>query len=275
MTTPALDELTDRQRRELEYHRGHAAKLRDSMTRRVPLGAVRDTRRRWWNAYWSAYTLIRQLDLAGKRALVPGCGIGDDAVMIASTGALVSAFDLSPDIIDIARHRAALHDGIQVEYATMAAEKLDYPDDTFDLVFFVDILHHVDIAATMREVRRVAKPGARVIGDELYTHSALQRIRTSRVVTNTLHPLMEHYIYRGDAYITEDEHKIDEDELAIVRETFADRWTEQYFGVLQGRILPITDWNLPSQLDRLTLMALGRLGRFLAARIVFTGLVVK
>lgn len=47
----------------------------------------------------------------------------------------------------------------------------------------------------------------------LYAHSALQRVKTSGLVANTLHPLMKRYVYCGDAYVTQDEHKIDEDEL--------------------------------------------------------------
>jgi len=38
------------------------------------------------------------------------------------------------------------------------AERLTYSDNVFDAVFFMDILHHVDIPATMKEIRRVLNP---------------------------------------------------------------------------------------------------------------------
>jgi ubiquinone/menaquinone biosynthesis C-methylase UbiE len=43
------------------------------------------------------------------------------------------------------------------------AEQLDYPDDFFDLVFSVDVIHHVgNRPAYFREARRVLKPGGKV-----------------------------------------------------------------------------------------------------------------
>ena len=45
-------ELSDRQRREIEYHRDRAAAHAHFATGRVDLSAVTSAHYRWWNAYW-------------------------------------------------------------------------------------------------------------------------------------------------------------------------------------------------------------------------------
>lgn len=261
--------LTDRQQRELDYHRDHAAQRQGVAQEAVPVDCVTSAQRRPWNAFWAMYDRVLAADLAGKRVLVPGCGFGDDAIRIATLGARVSAFDLSPESIEIARTRAA-DAGLDIDFGVMPAETMAYPDDGFDAVVFVDILHHVDIAATMREIARVAKPGAIVIGDELYTHSAVQRMRESRLIDKIAYRAMRRWIYgKGVPYITEDEHKIDEAEFGIVRAAMATCDTA-YYNMLLGRLVPV-EMRWAAKLDRTLLRAVGELGARLAGRIVFSG----
>ncbi|MGE3784853.1 MAG: class I SAM-dependent methyltransferase, partial [Alphaproteobacteria bacterium] len=214
--------LTDRQAREIEYHRHHAAAQRTAVVeRRLSLAIIRDAARRPWNAYWSLYDRLRAWGVEGRRVLVAGCGFGDDAILLSLMGAEVSANDISPESVDIALRRAARH-GAAFDARVMPIEQLDYPDDHFDAVVFIDILHHVDIPAAMAEVRRVLRPGAMIFGDELYTHSWLQAVRESRPVVRVLYPAMQRFIYGTDKpYITPDEHKIDEAELRVVLDHLA------------------------------------------------------
>lgn len=261
--------LTDRQQRELDYHRDHAAQRQGVALELVPVDCVTSTKRRPWNAFWSMYDRILAADLAGKRVLVPGCGFGDDAIRIATLGAKVSAFDLSPELIEIAEARAAAA-GLNIDFGVMPAETMTYADGSFDAVVFVDILHHVDIAATMAEIVRVAKPGAIVIGDELYTHSAVQRVRESWLVEKLFYRAMRGWIYgKGVPYITEDEHKIDEAEYGIVLDRMATCDTA-YYNMLLGRLFPV-EMDAAAKTDRVLLNMLGGVGAKLAGRIVFSG----
>jgi ubiquinone/menaquinone biosynthesis C-methylase UbiE len=53
--------------------------------------------------------------------------------------------------------------GRQVHFGLGQAETLDYPEATFDLVFSVDVIHHVsDRAAFFQEACRVLKPAGKV-----------------------------------------------------------------------------------------------------------------
>jgi 2-polyprenyl-3-methyl-5-hydroxy-6-metoxy-1,4-benzoquinol methylase len=268
---PAAPALTPRQRRELEYHRQRAAELRAiKLDEPVSLAVVQQPARRWWNAYWETYHLALEANLAGKRVVVPGCGFGEDAIRLAAIGAEVHAFDLSSESVEIARQRAETM-SLNIVFDSVPAEQTAYQDRFFDAVWFLDTLHHVDIPATLAEMRRILKPGALIIANELYTHSSLDRIRKSRFVAGWLYSRMQRFIYGEERpYITEDEHKIDEREFAQITENF--KITEKlYFNFLVGRILP-QRFHLVAKADRILIRFLGPIGHFLAGRIVFVGL---
>ncbi len=78
---------------------------------------------------WAA---ARELDGAGRRALVVGCAFGDDAEYVAGLGFDTLAFDIAPTAVRAARRRFP---GSTVTYRT--ADLLDPPADwrdAFDLV---------------------------------------------------------------------------------------------------------------------------------------------
>ncbi|KAF3998145.1 class I SAM-dependent methyltransferase [Glaciimonas immobilis] len=129
------------------------------------------------------YDYLMTLDFRGKRVLIVGCGFGEDALRIAMLGAEVYAFDLSPECLNIARQLAA-REGIRVHFAQMPAEELSYDDNFFDYVVAPNILHHVDIPLAIREINRVAKSGAMLIVDEIYSHTFTKfntKVQTSRM----------------------------------------------------------------------------------------------
>lgn len=263
-------QLTPRQQRELEYHRGHAAKRSDVLDLPIECDVISAGPRKWWNAFWAMYDHVLAENVAGKRVLVPGCGFGEDAIRLSLLGAKVSAFDLSAESIEIAVQRAQNAGQAHIDFGVMPSEALSYADNSFDVVLFVDILHHVDIARTMQEIVRVLKSGGTIIGDELYTSSKVQRIRESWLVEKIAYPPMRRWIYGTQTpYITPDEHKIDERDFAHVRKILASCDTG-YFGVLEGRLFPgRIAWA--SKIDRLFMKLAGPAGSLLGSRIVFSG----
>jgi ubiquinone/menaquinone biosynthesis C-methylase UbiE len=262
--------LSPRQQREIDYHRDYAASKAAQKLVPVNFDVIEDEKRRPQNAFWSTYDRLLAMDLKGKRALVPGCGFGEDAIRLARLGADVEAFDISPDIAELARRRCAEFGYEGVNVGVMPSEALSYADNSFDLVLFIDILHHVDIPATMREIVRVLKTGGRIVGNELYTHSWMQKnLRESWFVEKALYPAMRRFIYGDDKpYITPDEHKIDETEFACA--SFESQW----FNGLVGRLVPD---RMPAvaSVDRAMMKALGPGGRYAAGRVVFEGVVQK
>ena len=275
-TSQASAALTERQERERSYHESYAREHAGMAVAPVALDIISPGPRRPWNGHWAAYDELMALGLAGKRVLVPGCGFGDDAIRLALLGAEVHASDLSPDLLEIARERA-VRAGVgapgegQIVFSVAPAEATGYGAGFFDVVYFNDILHHVDIPAAVAETRRVAKPGAAVVANELYTHSSLQRVRDSRFVTRVLYPRMTRVIYGTDRpYITEDEHKIDEDELAVLEGILAPGMRHRYFMMLCGRVMSHRKPAL-AKFDQALLGMLGGLGRVTAGRVLLVG----
>jgi len=269
-----LPETSERQKREIEYHKGHAAENTAKAASEVCFDVIENPRRRWWNAYWSTYDMLKSYDLKDRRVLVVGCGFGEDAFRIAHMGAEVHAFDISEDIIALTQKRATNFGYKNVSLKTMASEKLDYPDSFFDYIFCLDILHHVDIEQTTKEFVRVIKSGGHLIGDELYTHSWMQAVRESYFIEKLIYPAMTKFIYNGKKpYITEDEHKIDEDEFSIINGAMS-RENIQYFNVATGRLFP-DKHSILSRIDRTFMKGILSFGKYFAGRVIFSGTVIK
>ena len=196
-----------------------------------------------------------------------GCGFGEDALRLSKLGADVSAFDLSPDSLQIARALAD-REHIAVDLKEMPAERMQYADSTFDCIIARDILHHVDIPSTMNEVCRVAKPNALLIVNEIYSHSFTDKIRRAKVVEEQIYPRMRKLIYgAGKPYITEDERKLSELDLAEIVSHLREPVFFRYFNFFVTRLVP--DYEFPAKVDQLVLRALKPVGRLLAGRILF------
>lgn len=106
---------------------------------------------------WLAKRHADQLgDLAGKKVLDIGCGVGFWSLYMASKGAHVWGVDISPRSIEEAKlnsERAGLADRINL--SVMSATALEFSDCFFDLVQGYDIMHHVDSRLLGQEIARV------------------------------------------------------------------------------------------------------------------------
>src|SRR5919107_434952 len=102
-------------------------------------------------------------DSKGLRVLEIGCGLGTDGAGFARAGALYTGADLTEAAVGLARRRFEL-EGLPGEFRVADAERLDFADESFDLVYSHGVLHHTpDAAAAVREVRRVLGPGGRAV----------------------------------------------------------------------------------------------------------------
>ena len=99
----------------------------------------------------------------GLRVLEIGCGLGTDGAQFAAAGADYTGIDLTEASIKLARKRFELA-GLHGEFRMADAEALDFPDDSFDLVYSHGVLHHTpDTASAVHEIHRVLKPGGRAM----------------------------------------------------------------------------------------------------------------
>src|SRR5687768_9946457 len=99
----------------------------------------------------------------GHDVLDVATGSGNVALLCAQRGARVTGLDLTPELFEAARRRAAAA-GVQCEWVEGDAEDLPYGDGSFDRVlstFGVMFAPRQERAAA--ELVRVARPGARIV----------------------------------------------------------------------------------------------------------------
>lgn len=108
-------------------------------------------------------TLISQArPAAGQRVLEIGCGTGNLSIRLKRAHPDVELVGTDPDPLALARawRKARDLDGIRFERSY--AQKLPFPDASFDRVLSALMLHHLDLdtkTAAAAEVARVLRPG--------------------------------------------------------------------------------------------------------------------
>ncbi len=119
------------------------------------------------------------------RVLDIGCGTGTLAVLIKRRYPSVDVVGLDPDPKALGRaQRKAERAGVSVRLDRGYSDALGYPDRAFDRVFSSMMFHHLvedDKEPTLREIRRVLKPGGRLElldfeGPDAHAHGFLSRM---------------------------------------------------------------------------------------------------
>lgn len=66
--------------------------------------------------------------------------------------------------------------GFACDFRKMDAHELDFADGSFDVVFGVAILHHLEFARAMQEIHRVLRKGGKIIFMEPLRHNPVARL---------------------------------------------------------------------------------------------------
>jgi 2-polyprenyl-3-methyl-5-hydroxy-6-metoxy-1,4-benzoquinol methylase len=107
---------------------------------------------------WDALRLSRD-----ARVLDAGCGSGQWAIAFAERGARVTGIDLSPAMIRLADDQASAR-GLDIEWRTGDVTRLADPLAVFDAIHARVLLQFVpDVPSALRELRRVLRPGGRLL----------------------------------------------------------------------------------------------------------------
>jgi ubiquinone/menaquinone biosynthesis C-methylase UbiE len=112
-----------------------------------------------------------------KEVLEIGCGrgIGVEVIFQQFGAARVTAVDIDPRMIDLARRRLSSIAPHRPNLAVGSATAIPASDESFDAVFDFGILHHVpEWQKAVREIARVLRPGGLFFFEEVTTQ-ALQR----------------------------------------------------------------------------------------------------
>ena len=123
------------------------------------------------------YVAKRFPDFHPQEILDCGCTVGHNTLAWARTfpDARVHAIDVSASVLKYAHGRAESL-GVPVHFAQMDATRLDFEDESLDVVFSSMFLHELslkDIARYFAEARRVLRPGGLLLTMELPPNRAL------------------------------------------------------------------------------------------------------
>jgi 2-polyprenyl-3-methyl-5-hydroxy-6-metoxy-1,4-benzoquinol methylase len=107
--------------------------------------------------------VVQLLELAPGMTLCElGCGSGWISRLAIRHGVRAEGYDISPEMIEIAREQAA-EEGLDVRYETGDMEQLDL-GGRFDTCLLYDALHHSPRAdLVLASARRALKPGGRLL----------------------------------------------------------------------------------------------------------------
>ncbi len=92
----------------------------------------------------------------GMRVLEVGCGTGLFTELFADYGAHITAIDISPDLIRLARERKLDPSLVEFHEIPIEDEKLKGP---FDAAVGSSVLHHLEMPLALQRVFQLLKPG--------------------------------------------------------------------------------------------------------------------
>jgi ubiquinone/menaquinone biosynthesis C-methylase UbiE len=104
----------------------------------------------------------------GEAVLDVGCGTGTQALVakeIVGEKGRVSGIEPSLEMVTYARRKAARR-GLSVDIQPGVIERLNYPDQFFDVILCIIVMHHMPDETKLqgiKEMARVLKPGGRLL----------------------------------------------------------------------------------------------------------------
>lgn len=133
-------------------------------------------------------------EIHGKAILELGCGGGGNLIPLASRGAVVHGIDISKNVIEHCNKlisESPFAEKITVRVGDIHA--MDFPDESFDIIYGHCVLHHVDLETAVNEIHRCLRKGGKGIFVEPLGHNlfiTLFRKLTPRLRTPTEKPIL-------------------------------------------------------------------------------------
>ncbi|HKJ15847.1 MAG TPA: magnesium protoporphyrin IX methyltransferase [Xanthomonadales bacterium] len=147
-----------------EYFDRTAAKTWERLTSDAPVGRVRATVREGRDRMRNNLLSWLPRDMRGLHLLDAGCGTGALAMEAAQRGAHVTAIDISPTLVDLARQRTPeeIIELIDYQVGDMLKPEINNRDGKFDYIVSMDSLIHYrrpDMVAAIQTLSEMCRSG--------------------------------------------------------------------------------------------------------------------
>ncbi len=166
--------MEERKRKEIEYYDKQSAKVSGGLTFADFEGFLPQS----LASFQFCYKLLSER-CQGKIVLDFGCGNGVHSIFPAKSGAeKVIGIDLSEKSLQLARERIK-KEGMEgkVEFIKMDCEKMDFPDNSFDVVFDGGTFSSLDVKNAFPELARILKPQGFLLGIETFGHNPFTNLK--------------------------------------------------------------------------------------------------
>ena len=130
------------------------------------------------NSFRFCYKLLKA-NCQNKMILDYGCGNGIHSIFLANCKAKkVFGIDLSAKSLEIAKERVK-KEGLEekVEFISMDCEKMDFADNSFDIIFDGGTFSSIDLNKAYPELSRVLKSEGFLIGIETFGHNPFTNLK--------------------------------------------------------------------------------------------------
>jgi demethylmenaquinone methyltransferase/2-methoxy-6-polyprenyl-1,4-benzoquinol methylase len=173
----------------------------------------------------------------GERVLDLGAGTGTSSLPFAAAGAVVVPCDFSLGMLKAGKERHP-----ELPLTAGDATRLPFADDSFDAVTISFALRNVqDTDAALREMRRVAKPGGRLVICE-FSHPSYRPFRTvyTEYLMRALPPVAKSVSSNPDAYVyLADSIRAWPDQRALAGRLQGAGWSEVAWRNLTGGVVAL------------------------------------
>jgi ubiquinone/menaquinone biosynthesis C-methylase UbiE len=126
--------------------------------------AAQYEKRIWFDQHILGVARLRKklLSKANGKILEVACGTGQNLPLFAPNSE-ITAVDLSPEMLEVARENATKH-RLNVNFAVMDAEKLEFPDGSFDtVVSTLSTCTFPNPIQALQEMKRVCRPNGLIL----------------------------------------------------------------------------------------------------------------
>lgn len=115
--------------------------------------------------------LINQVPATCDHALEIGCGFGAFARLLSGRARRVSAIDVSPEMISVARARSTGY--ANLEFALTDFLHTELPAESYDCVVTLATIHHLPLDESLNRMKRLLCPGGVLILHDLLAPSGI------------------------------------------------------------------------------------------------------